>query len=108
MMRIRLILTVLVLALSGSIFAQDWALTLVDDAKGILPLRERVETVNRLLANRQKTVLPQVMRETEVDMWIVGRNEGHLYVTLQESHLDGFVGGRSSYMVFFDKGVYCR
>ena len=103
-MRLKLILSVMLLSLSSALYAQDFGIELVDDTKNILPRREQAILMNRLLKNKQKIVLPQVMRETEVDMWIVSRNEGHLYITLQESDKEGLISDRSSYLVFFDKG----
>jgi len=37
----------------------------------ILPLRERLEVYNRWLKNRLDTVLPKLMDETGIDMWVV-------------------------------------
>ena len=37
----------------------------------VLPLRERARIVNTLTAKRLETLLPQVMRETDFDMWLI-------------------------------------
>lgn len=37
----------------------------------ILPLQKRAEVIDRLLAERAKTVLPELMEREEIDMWIV-------------------------------------
>ena len=41
----------------------------------ILPLREQARVVNEITAHRFETVLPQVMRETGFDMWLIICNE---------------------------------
>ena len=103
-MRLSQIIAVLLLSLSSSLYAQDFGIELVDDTENILPKREQAILMNRLLKSKQEIVLPQVMRETEIDMWIVSRDEGHLYITLQESDKEGLISDRFSYLVFFDKG----
>jgi len=37
----------------------------------VLPVREQARIVNRLLEKRFASLLPQVMRETNIDMWLV-------------------------------------
>lgn len=37
----------------------------------VLPLRERARVVNEILARRLERLLPVVMRETEIEMWII-------------------------------------
>jgi hypothetical protein len=41
----------------------------------VLSIRERVATVNRIVEARLDQVLPQAMRETGFDMWIIATNE---------------------------------
>jgi len=41
----------------------------------ILPLRERAEVIDRLLAERLKTILPQIMRAEGIDMWVLMSRE---------------------------------
>lgn len=41
----------------------------------ILPLREQARVVNEILRHRLETVLPDVMRETGFDMWVIICNE---------------------------------
>jgi len=114
-MKAKLLVAVLALLVSGSLYAQvaqtphrhgteDHAIELADDSMAILPVWEQAIVMNRLLAEKQKIVLPQVMRETSVDMWIVGRGEGHLYLSLLESEEDGLVRDDPDFLVFFDRG----
>lgn len=37
----------------------------------VLPLRQQAQVVNQVLAQRFETLLPQVMREAGIDMWLV-------------------------------------
>ena len=117
-MKAKLLVAVLALLVSGSLYAQaapvrqaphdhaiqDHPIELADDSVAILPVWEQAIVMNRLLAEKQQIVLPQVMRETGVDMWIVGRSEGHLYLSLLESEEDGLVRDEPDFLVFFDRG----
>ena len=44
----------------------------------VLPMRQRAEVVNRVLAERLETVLPVAMREAGIDMWLVICQEDNL------------------------------
>lgn len=44
----------------------------------VLPMRQRAEMVNHLLARRLETVLPEAMRATGIDMWLVVCQEDNL------------------------------
>ncbi|MDA0994497.1 MAG: M24 family metallopeptidase [Proteobacteria bacterium] len=37
----------------------------------ILPMRERAAIIDRWLATRVQTILPELMRRTEIDMWVI-------------------------------------
>jgi hypothetical protein len=37
----------------------------------ILPLRERAAVIDRFIATRVQTILPELMRRSEIDMWVV-------------------------------------
>ena len=44
----------------------------IDQIKNqILPMRERAELRNQILKDRFKTVLPDIMRRNNIDMWII-------------------------------------
>ena len=51
--------------------------TLDLEIPNILPLRKQAEVVDQLLARRLETLLPEVMRETGFDMWLIVCNEDH-------------------------------
>ncbi len=44
----------------------------------VLPIRARAELVHKITANRLDTLLPRIMRETGIDMWIISCNEDNL------------------------------
>jgi hypothetical protein len=44
----------------------------------VLPIRARAELVYKITANRLDTLLPRLMRETGIDMWIISCNEDNL------------------------------
>ena len=44
----------------------------------VLPLRERAELVNDILSDRLDTILPAIMREADIDTWVIVCNEDNL------------------------------
>ena len=71
----------------------------------VLPHRQRVEVVNDLLRDRLDNLLPQLMRETGIDMWVVINreyNEDPVYLTLVPEPV--FRARRTTMLVFFDRG----
>ena len=94
----------LLLLLSSSISAQDYGIELLEDTKRVLPQRQQAVLMNRLLKEKRETILPRVMRETGIDMWIVNRGEGHVYFSLVDSTKDGLVAETPPFLVFFDRG----
>jgi hypothetical protein len=71
----------------------------------VLPQRARVDAVNRALRERLDTILPSVMREAGIDMWLVINREyaeDPVYLTLVPE--PAFAARRTSMLVFFDRG----
>lgn len=71
----------------------------------VLPQRQRVEPVNRMLEERLKTLLPKLMREAHLDMWLVINREyaeDPVYLTLVPT--PAFAARRTTMLVFFDRG----
>ncbi len=71
----------------------------------VLPVRERIEPVNRMLTDRLENLLPMLMRETGFDMWLVINREyveDPVYLTLVPEPV--FNARRSTMLVFFDRG----
>ena len=44
----------------------------------VASIREQVETVNRITMLRLETLLPRIMRETGIDMWIILTQEDNV------------------------------
>jgi hypothetical protein len=71
----------------------------------ILSQRERVEPVNRMLTERLETLLPQLMRETGIDIWLVINREyaeDPVYLTLVPEPV--FAARRTTMLVIRDPG----
>ena len=71
----------------------------------VLPYRQRAEVINRIVEDRLLNLLPQLMRETGIDMWLVLNREyaeDPVYFSLvpQPSH----AARRTTMLVFHDKG----
>ena len=77
----------------------------VAQTPAILPLRERAEIINKWLKIRMDTVLPDIMRRENCDMWIIlcrEYNEGPVYLTMVPATT--MAARRTTMLVFFDKG----
>jgi hypothetical protein len=72
----------------------------------VLPERARVEAVNKALKDRLDTLLPRLMREAGIDMWLVINREyaeDPVYLTLVPEPV--FAARRTTMLVFFDRGA---
>jgi hypothetical protein len=72
----------------------------------VLPERARVDAVNNALRDRLDNLLPALMRETGIDMWVVINREyaeDPVYLTLVPEPT--FAARRTSMLVFFDRGA---
>ncbi|HEY2684692.1 MAG TPA: M24 family metallopeptidase [Steroidobacteraceae bacterium] len=68
---------------------------------GVLPSRERVEPENRILADRLEHLLPKLMTEANLDMWVVVNREyaeDPVYFTLVPQ--PSFAARRTTMLVF--------
>jgi hypothetical protein len=77
----------------------------VDELGGILLHRDRAEAVNRMLRDRLDQMLPELMRETGIDMWLVINREyaeDPVYLTLVPEPV--FSARRTTMLIFFDRG----
>jgi hypothetical protein len=86
----------LVLAFTVPVFAQP----------AVLPERARPAAVNAMLQDRLENLLPSLMRETGIDMWLVINREyaeDPVYLTLVPEPT--FAARRTSMLVFFDRGA---
>lgn len=71
----------------------------------VLPERARPAAVNRLLKDRLENLLPALMRETGIDLWLVINREyveDPVYLTLVPEPV--FAARRTTMLVFFDRG----
>ena len=71
----------------------------------VLPLAQQRAKVNAVLAERLDVLLPRLMRECGVQMWIVANreyNEDPVYRTLVPAPV--FAARRTTILVFFDRG----
>ena len=71
----------------------------------ILPPRERVEPVNRMLEQRLDELLPELMREAGIDMWLVINREyaeDPVYFSLVPEPVHA--ARRTTMLVFHDRG----
>lgn len=72
----------------------------------VLPERARVEAVNRMLKDRLENVLPGLMREAGLDMWVIINREyaeDPVYLTLVPEPV--FAARRTTMLVFYDRGA---
>jgi hypothetical protein len=50
---------------------QDYGLTAVRDLQNILPLKEQLSIMERLLEWRLDHLIPDLMRRERIDMWLI-------------------------------------
>ncbi|MYA07152.1 MAG: aminopeptidase P family protein [Holophagales bacterium] len=77
----------------------------LDGPGHVLPHRDRVEPFNRMLEERLNELLPRLMRETGIDMWLVINreyNEDPVFFSLVPRPV--FAARRTTMLVFFDRG----
>ena len=77
----------------------------VADLPAVLPERDRAAAINRMLRDRLDNLLPRLMREQGLDMWLVINreyNEDPVYLTLVPEPV--FAARRTTILVFFDRG----
>lgn len=103
--------------------AQAWAQIIpIQDSKNIMPMRERVKLMQKWWDWKKKHILPMVMREQGVDMWIVRNNEADLYynnegpvytlllpanhegMTYPSQHVNPLSQQIPKFMMFYDTG----
>lgn len=78
----------------------------IDAPGAVLPERQRIEPVNRMLRDRLDHLLPELMRETGIDMWLVINREyaeDPVYLTLVPEPV--FAARRTTILLFFDRGA---
>ena len=95
----------IVLPLTAQSPAPSQGRRVADASQHALPERERPAVINRILNERLETVLPALMRETGIDMWLVINREyveDPVYLTLVPAPV--FHARRLTMLVVFDRG----
>lgn len=83
----------------------EWDQGRVITAPGsVLPERQRVEPINRMLRDRLENLLPGLMREADIDLWLIINREyaeDPVYLTLVPT--PAFAARRTTMLVFRDR-----
>ena len=77
----------------------------ITDPGAVLSQRQRIEPVNEVLRQRLEELLPRLMRETGLDMWLVINREyaeDAVYFSLVPEPV--FAARRTTMLVFYDRG----
>lgn len=77
----------------------------IESGRAVLPMRERVEPENRILQERLEQLLPQLMQETGIDMWLVLAREyaeDPVYFTLVPQ--PSYAARRTTMLIFHNSG----
>ena len=89
--------------------AQDFPMTQVEEAAPalppILPLKDRAALVDEILEERLDTIVPAIMREAGIDMWLLMSRE-YFEEPVLATMLDAesFHARRRTILIFFDPG----
>ncbi len=77
----------------------------VPEMPPILPMRQRAEVIDRILAERLDTIIPAIMREEGVDLWLLMSRE-YFEEPVVESMLDAksMSARRRTILIFHDPG----
>jgi hypothetical protein len=70
----------------------------------VLGIKERIAAVNAVTVKRLDTLIPRLMRETGIDMWIIPANEDHPDPVLQTMIPYDTWNRRMHIVVLFDRG----
>lgn len=98
-------ITLVLIIVASFTYSQNDSFAPVGDINNILPIWEQAKIMEKQLRIRQKTVVPKIMRQEGVDMWIVTNNEGVLFLSLIKANDEGLVSERNDAVLFYDKGV---
>ncbi len=97
---------ILTTSFATALFSQEPAQgRVIDSPPSVLGERQRVEVVNRMLRDRLDNLLPRLMREAEIDLWLVINREyaeDPVYLTLVPEPV--FAARRTTMLVFHDRG----
>lgn len=99
------------IALAAPAFAHTPTISMSDTEQStpalppILLLKERAEIVDEILAERLETIIPKIMREAGIDMWLLMSRE-YFEEPVLATMLDAesFHARRRTILIFFDRG----
>ncbi len=105
--RFLLLASLIALWLPGSMAAQAGPAQgrIIDAPGAVLEHRQRIEPVNRMLEDRLDNLLPTLMRESGIDLWLVINREyaeDPVYFSLVPEPV--FAARRTTMLVFHDRG----
>ena len=69
------ILLILLFTLTSLSYSQDYGIQAVNDDWNILPEKDRARVMNEWLEWRLENILPDLMREQGIDMWLIINRE---------------------------------
>lgn len=99
----------LLIAVATAGWAEDWPAPqqgrVIDRLPSVLKQRDRIEPVNRMLRDRLDNLLPRLMRETGIDLWLIINREyaeDPVYLTMVPEPV--FAARRTTMLVIFDRG----
>ncbi len=93
---ILLLLSGLLITLAQPAIADDWSvidspIVVRGEVRNIVPERTQVEVMQRWIEWRIDNVLPRLMEEQDVDVWILLRHREPAYLSLVEANAEGMV-----------------
>jgi hypothetical protein len=71
----------------------------------VLSVRQQADLVYKITAKRLETLLPRLMRETGLDMWIISCNEDNLDPVFETMVPLGNWNPITQILVFYDQGA---
>jgi Xaa-Pro aminopeptidase len=104
--KFRIILTAILLSAAlGTSYSQNIGTTAVRDIDNILPEKDRAKVMNEILEWRLDHIIPDLMRQEGIDMWLIicrEYNEDPVYLTMVPEPT--MAARRLSILIFHDKG----
>ena len=76
------VLTLIFILIHIDVSAQEVGMQSSHDINNILPLRERIKKMSEWRRMKIERVLPEIMRDSRVDMWVVRKSEDALFFSL--------------------------
>jgi hypothetical protein len=71
-----------------------------ENFRNILPLREQAEFIEKMVRWKKENFLPELMREKNIDMWIVTEEDRDIYLSMIPAFDDGLIRRFPYFLVF--------